>query len=164
MSGSVRGGTEPALQRSYSTKCFTAAAAAAARCDVLHDSIHPAARAACPIICITTTHVGLRLRTTECWQLTFQSTKRANPRQSGARYAFTGWSAQRDKYGAFKLKPSEARFQLVDKGSRQGMTDDHDRCEWLNVSSGTGSPGFSWTESSSCVLSPKADLVNDGAV
>ena len=30
-----------------------------------------------------------------------------------ARYAFTGWSAQRDRHGAFKLKPSEARFQLV---------------------------------------------------
>jgi len=61
VSGSVRGGTEPALQpleRSYSTKRFTAAAAA--RCDVLYDSIHPAARAACPIIGITTTHVGLR--------------------------------------------------------------------------------------------------------
>ena len=27
------------------------------------------------------------------------------------------------------------------------MSDDHDRCEWLNVSSGTGtgSPGLSWT-------------------
>jgi len=23
------------------------------------------------------------------------------------------------------------------------MTDDHDRCEWVNVSSGTGSPGLS---------------------
>jgi len=22
-----------------------------------------------------------------------------------------------------------------------GMIDDHDRCEWVNVSSGTGSPG-----------------------
>ena len=22
------------------------------------------------------------------------------------------------------------------------MNDDHDRCEWVNVSSGTGSPGF----------------------
>ena len=22
-----------------------------------------------------------------------------------------------------------------------GMTDDHNRCEWVNVSSGTGSPG-----------------------
>jgi len=30
-----------------------------------------------------------------------------------ARYALTGWSAQRDRHGAFKLKPSEARFQLV---------------------------------------------------
>jgi len=30
-------GTEPALQRSYSTKRFTAAAAAAARCHVLYD-------------------------------------------------------------------------------------------------------------------------------
>ena len=27
------------------------------------------------------------------------------------------------------------------------MTDDHDECEWLNVSSGTGSPGLSQTKS-----------------
>jgi len=27
------------------------------------------------------------------------------------------------------------------------MSDDHDRCEWVNVSSGTGSPGLSRTES-----------------
>jgi len=27
------------------------------------------------------------------------------------------------------------------------MTDDHDECEWVNVSSGTGSPGLSWTKS-----------------
>jgi len=30
-----------------------------------------------------------------------------------ARYTFTGWSAQRDRHGAYKLKPSVARFQLV---------------------------------------------------
>jgi len=30
-----------------------------------------------------------------------------------APYVFTGWSVQRDRYGAFKLKPSEVRFQLV---------------------------------------------------
>ena len=30
-----------------------------------------------------------------------------------AQYVFTGWSAQRDSHGVFKLKPSEARFQLV---------------------------------------------------
>jgi len=30
--------------------------------------------------------------------------------------------------------------QIVkDGGSRQGMIDDHSRCEWVNVSSGTGS-------------------------
>jgi len=29
----------------------------------------------------------------------------------------------------------------VDGGSRQRMIDDQDRCEWVNVSSGTGSPG-----------------------
>jgi len=29
------------------------------------------------------------------------------------------------------------------------MTDDHDRCEWVNVSSGTGSPGLSRTKSES---------------
>jgi len=27
------------------------------------------------------------------------------------------------------------------------MTDDHDRCEWVNVSFGTGSPGLSQTKS-----------------
>jgi len=27
------------------------------------------------------------------------------------------------------------------------MTDDHDRCEWVNISSGTGSPGLSRTTS-----------------
>ena len=31
--------------------------------------------------------------------------------------------------------------------SRLGMIDDHDTCEWVNVSSGTGSPGLSWTKS-----------------
>jgi len=28
-----------------------------------------------------------------------------------------------------------------------GMIDDHDECEWVNVSSGTGSPGLSQTNS-----------------
>jgi len=28
------------------------------------------------------------------------------------------------------------------------MIDDHDRCEWVNVSSGTGSPGLSQTKCS----------------
>jgi len=27
------------------------------------------------------------------------------------------------------------------------MTDDHDQCKWLDVSSGTGSPGLSKTKS-----------------
>jgi len=27
------------------------------------------------------------------------------------------------------------------------MIDDHGECEWVNVSSGTGSPGLSWTKS-----------------
>jgi len=27
------------------------------------------------------------------------------------------------------------------------MIDDHDRCEWVNVPSGTGSPGLSRTKS-----------------
>jgi len=31
---------------------------------------------------------------------------------------------------------------VKDGGSRQGMIDDHDRCEWVNVSSGTVSPGL----------------------
>ena len=30
-----------------------------------------------------------------------------------------------------------------------GMIDDHDECEWVNVSSGTGSPGLSQTKSTS---------------
>jgi len=28
-----------------------------------------------------------------------------------------------------------------------GMIDDHDECQWVNVSSGTGSPGLSRTKS-----------------
>ena len=28
-----------------------------------------------------------------------------------------------------------------------GMIDDHDECKWVNVSSGTGSPGLFWTNS-----------------
>jgi len=28
-----------------------------------------------------------------------------------------------------------------------GIFDDHDGCEWVNVSSGTSSPGLSWTKS-----------------
>ena len=28
-----------------------------------------------------------------------------------------------------------------------GIIDDHDECEWVNVSSGTGSPGLSQTNS-----------------
>jgi len=34
---------------------------------------------------------------------------------------------------------------VIDVGSRQGMIDDHDRCELVNVSSGTGSPRLSRT-------------------
>jgi len=30
---------------------------------------------------------------------------------------------------------------------QMGMIDDHDECEWVNVSSGTGSPGLSRTKS-----------------
>jgi len=26
------------------------------------------------------------------------------------------------------------------------MVDDQERCEWMNVSSGTGSPGYFWTK------------------
>jgi len=36
---------------------------------------------------------------------------------------------------------------VIDAGSRQGMIDDHDRCEWVNVSSGTDSPELSRTKS-----------------
>ena len=34
---------------------------------------------------------------------------------------------------------------VIDGGSRYGMIDDHNRCEWVNVSSGTDSPGLSQT-------------------
>jgi len=36
---------------------------------------------------------------------------------------------------------------VVDGGSRSGMIDDHDRCEWVNVSYGTSSPMLSQTKS-----------------
>jgi len=94
VSGSVRGGV---VRR----------AAAAARCDVLYDSIHAAARAACPIIGITTTHVSLRFMDDQVLLAAHipihYAGKMANPRRS----------AKRDRHGAFKLKPSEARFQFV---------------------------------------------------
>ena len=32
------------------------------------------------------------------------------------------------------------------------MVDDEDRCEWVNVSSGTGSPGESWTKGHKTVV------------
>jgi len=35
----------------------------------------------------------------------------------------------------------------MDGGSGQGMIDDHDGCEWVNVSSGTDSTGLSRTKS-----------------
>jgi len=36
---------------------------------------------------------------------------------------------------------------MVCKRWRMQMTDDHDKCEWVNVSSGTSSPELSWTKS-----------------
>jgi len=39
---------------------------------------------------------------------------------------------------------------VIDGGSRQGMIDDHDRCEWVNVSSGSGSPGCPVQNPDSC--------------
>jgi len=37
---------------------------------------------------------------------------------------------------------------IVSRWRKQiGMIDDHDECEWVNASSGTGSPGLSWTKS-----------------
>jgi len=33
-----------------------------------------------------------------------------------------------------------------------GMIDDHDECEWANVSSGTGSPGFPGQNPQSCKM------------
>jgi len=41
------------------------------------------------------------------------------------------------------------------------IRDDHNRCEWVNVSSGTGSPRLLWTKSREpyngcvCVLKPE---------
>jgi len=36
---------------------------------------------------------------------------------------------------------------IVSRWRKQiGMIDDHDECEWVNVSSGTDSPRFSWTK------------------
>jgi len=32
-------------------------------------------------------------------------------------------------------------------GKQIGIFGDHDGCVWVNVSSGTGSPGLSWTKS-----------------
>ena len=42
------------------------------------------------------------------------------------------------------------REDATDRGGWRkqiGMIDDHDECEWVNVSSCTGSPGLSQTES-----------------
>jgi len=36
---------------------------------------------------------------------------------------------------------------VIDGGSRYGMIDDHDRYEWVNVSSGTGATRLSQTKS-----------------
>jgi len=41
------------------------------------------------------------------------------------------------------------------------MTDDHDRCEWVNVSSGTGSPGLDLTESNDRLLTPSHSETTD---
>ena len=35
----------------------------------------------------------------------------------------------------------------MDRSRWRKQIDDHDECEWVNVSSGTGSPGLSWTNS-----------------
>jgi len=50
------------------------------------------------------------------WTFAYSTPLRIYKAQSehAARYIFMGWSAQRDKHGAFKLKPSEAKFQLVE--------------------------------------------------
>ena len=43
-----------------------------------------------------------------------------------------------------------SRYNATDHSRRRnqiGMIDDHDECEWVNVSSGTGSPGLSRTKS-----------------
>jgi len=41
---------------------------------------------------------------------------------------------------AHKLNREDALI-VVDGGSRQRMIDHHDRCEWVNAASGTGSTG-----------------------
>ena len=56
----------------------------------------------------------------------------------------------------FIVNESYYRFSLAYQISLDGQRvnkllspkiDDHDRCEWVNVSSGTGSPGLSRTKS-----------------
>ena len=50
--------------------------------------------------------------------------------------------------GLFHLVVSEGDAMDCSRWRKQiGMIDDHDKCEWVNVSSGTGSPGLSQTES-----------------
>jgi len=38
------------------------------------------------------------------------------------------------------------------------MIDDQDRCEWVNVSSGTSSPRYSWTKGHKMVVVDKAEF------
>jgi len=59
---------------------------------------------------------ALQAAAKSCGLQTFTYSNPLRPQiRDGARSAiiFMGWSAQRDRHGAFKLKPSEARFQLV---------------------------------------------------
>ena len=46
-------------------------------------------------------------------------------------------------------RPKKTWREIVEKdcqAHKLNRTDDQDRCEWMNVSLGTGSPGLSWTE------------------
>jgi len=53
-----------------------------------------------------------------------------------------GTSEGRDENGKMDVWCEVIRWR-----KQLGMIDDHDECEWVNVSSGTGSPGFSRTNS-----------------
>jgi len=67
---------------------------------------------------------------------------------------FVGWAAGRASYGHVLQKEDndwvKKREDAMDRNrwrKQIGMIDDHDACEWVNVSSGTGSPGLSRTKS-----------------
>jgi len=67
---------------------------------------------------------------------------------------FFGWAAGMASYGHVLRKEDndwvKKRDDVMDRNrwrKQIGMIDDHDECEWVNVSFGTGSPGLSRTKS-----------------